>query len=180
MRIQTTHCEEIFAKDTSDRALLSKINREFLKFNNKKTTWLKNGPKVLRATSLNKIYTWQISMWKDTPNIWHKETQIKATMKYLLWNEIQHTSYVLSCIQLLATPWTVAHQAPLSMEFSRRKYRSRLPFPPPGDLPDPGIKSSSLMSPSLAGGFFTISATWEALLRMAKIITIFLNSIYMH
>ena len=73
MRIQTTHCEEIFAKDTSYKALLSKINKEFLKFNNKKTTWLKNGPKVLRATSLNRIHTWQISMWKDTPHHCYQE-----------------------------------------------------------------------------------------------------------
>ena len=169
MRIQTTHCEEIFAKDTSYKALLSKINKEFLKFNNKKTTWLKNGPKVLRATSLNRIHTWQISMWKDTPNIWHQETQIKATVKYLLWKETQHASCVLSCIRLFETPWTVAHQAPLSMEFSRWEYKSGLPLPPPGDLPDPGIESSSLTSPTLAGGFFTTSATWKALLRMAKI-----------
>ena len=40
----------------------------------------------------------------------------------------------------LATPWTVAHQAPLSMEFSRQEYWSGLPFPSPGDLPDPGIE----------------------------------------
>ena len=49
------------------------------------------------------------------------------------------------------TPWTVAHQAPLSMEFSRQEYWSGLPCPPLGDLPDPGIE---LMSPALAGGFF--------------------------
>ena len=42
-----------------------------------------------------------------------------------------------------ATPWTVAHQAPLSMEFSRQKYWNELPFPPPGDLSDPGIKHGS-------------------------------------
>jgi len=42
-----------------------------------------------------------------------------------------------------ATPWTVAHQAPLSMEFSRQEYWSGLPFPPPGDFPDPGIKPVS-------------------------------------
>ena len=53
------------------------------------------------------------------------------------------------------TPWTVAHQAPLSIGFSRQKYWSRLPFPPPGDLPDPGIKPASLVSPALAGRFFT-------------------------
>jgi len=52
----------------------------------------------------------------------------------------------------LASPWTIAHQAPLSMECSRQEYWSALPFPPPGDLPDPGIKP---MSPALAGGFFT-------------------------
>ena len=51
----------------------------------------------------------------------------------------------------------VAHQAPLSMEFSRQEYWSGLPFPTPGDHPDPGIESLSLASPALAGGFFTIA-----------------------
>ena len=60
-----------------------------------------------------------------------------------------------------ATPWTLAHQAPLSMGFSRQEYWSGLPCPPPGDLPYPGIKPASLMSPALAGRFFTISTTWE-------------------
>ena len=64
----------------------------------------------------------------------------------------------LSCIQLFETPWT--HQAPLSMGFSRQEYWSGLPFPPPGDFPDPGIEP---VSPALAGGFFTINATWEIL-----------------
>ena len=48
-----------------------------------------------------------------------------------------------SHVQLCATPWTVARQAPLSMGFSRREYWSGLPFPPPGDRPDPGIKPVS-------------------------------------
>ena len=61
------------------------------------------------------------------------------------------------------TLWTVACQAPLSMGFSRQEYWGGLPFPPPGDLPDPGIQSVSLRSPTLAGGFFTASTTWEAL-----------------
>ena len=147
----------------------------------------------------------------------------------------------MSCVWLFASPWTVAHQAPLSMGFSRQEYWSGLPFPPPRDLPDPGIRlfmigrwmgrrilyhwatrralelshactrvkllqpcstlcdsmdgslpgssvhgilhqecwtglpcpplgdlcnpgiePASLMSPALAGGFFTASATWEA------------------
>ena len=58
------------------------------------------------------------------------------------------------CVQLFATPWTIVHQAPLSMEFSRQEYWSGLSFPPPGDLPDPGIKPLSPASPALAGGFF--------------------------
>ena len=54
--------------------------------------------------------------------------------------------------------WTVACQAPLSMGFSRQEYWRGLPCPPPEDLPNPGIKLASLMSPALAGGFFTSSA----------------------
>ena len=61
---------------------------------------------------------------------------------------------MLSRVWLFATPWTVAHQAPLSMEISRQEYWSRLPFPPSRDLPEPGIKPASPMSPALAGGFF--------------------------
>ena len=49
----------------------------------------------------------------------------------------------LSRVQLLVTPWTVAHQAPPSMEFCRQEYWSGLPFPSPGDLPDPGIEPRS-------------------------------------
>ena len=65
-----------------------------------------------------------------------------------------------SCVQLFATLWTVAHQTPLSMGFSRQEYWSRWPFPPPGELPDPrtGIQATS---PALAGRFLTTSTTWE-------------------
>ena len=51
--------------------------------------------------------------------------------------------FVLSCVQLFATPWTVIHQAPLSTEFPRQEYWSGLPFPPPRDLPNPGIEPRS-------------------------------------
>ena len=61
-----------------------------------------------------------------------------------------------SCVWLFVTPWTVAHQAPLSMRFSRQESWSGLPCPPPGDLPDPGIESA------FPGGIFTHWATWEA------------------
>ena len=66
---------------------------------------------------------------------------------------------VLSCVQLFATPWIVAHQALLSMEFSRQEYWSGPPLATPGDLPNPGIEPASLASPALAGEFFTNSAT---------------------
>ena len=69
-----------------------------------------------------------------------------------------------SHVGLFATPRTVAYQAPLSMGVSRQEYWSGLPCPPPGDLPNPGIKPESLISLALAGGFFTTKATWETLL----------------
>ena len=59
---------------------------------------------------------------------------------------------ILSCVQLFATPWTIARQAPLSMEFPRQEYWSGLPFPPPGDLHDSGIESAAS---ALATRFFT-------------------------
>ena len=62
---------------------------------------------------------------------------------------------MLSRVPLFVTPWTVAHQALLSRGFSRQEYWSGLPFPTPGDLPDPGIEPMFLASPALAGGFFT-------------------------
>ena len=64
---------------------------------------------------------------------------------------------VTSVMSDSATLWTVAHQTPLSMGFSRQEYWSGLPCPPPGDLPNLGIKPASLMSPALADGFFTAS-----------------------
>ena len=64
---------------------------------------------------------------------------------------------MLSHVRLFVTPWTVAHEAPLSMEFSRQEYWSGLPLqiPTPETLPDPGIKCVSLTSPALATGLFT-------------------------
>ena len=63
---------------------------------------------------------------------------------------------MLSHVWLFATPWTVVHQAPLSMGFPRKEYWSGLPCPPPGHLPDPGIKPTSPVFPALAGGIFTM------------------------
>ena len=67
----------------------------------------------------------------------------------------------VSGVQLFVTPWTVAHQAPVSMGFPRQEYRSGLPCPPLGDLLNPGIESISPVAPALAGGFFTTTAYEE-------------------
>ena len=69
---------------------------------------------------------------------------------------------LLSRVWLFMTPWTVDCQPPLSMGFFRRKYWNGLPFPTPWDLPNSGIESASLVSPAMAGRFFTTSVTWEA------------------
>ena len=69
--------------------------------------------------------------------------------------DISFIMCVCSVVSDSVTLWTVAHQAPLSMGFPRQEYWSRLPFPTPGDLPDPGIEPTSLVSSALAGGYFT-------------------------
>ena len=93
-----------------------------------------------------------------------------VTKKVWMWPaEIKNGPCVCVCVAhwlshswLLAAPWTVAHWAPLSMEFFRQEYWNGLQFPPLGDLPKPGIEAISLESPTLAGRFFTTCATWEA------------------
>ena len=74
----------------------------------------------------------------------------------------------LSLVQLFVTPLTVALQVPLSMEFSRQGYWIGLPFPSPGDLPDPGIEPESL---ALAGGFFTTSTTFKIKINHIKMLS---------
>ena len=87
---------------------------------------------------------------------------------------------MLSCfshVQLVATQLAAARQAPLSMGLSKQEYWSGLPCPPPGDRPNSGIETETLMSPALASRFFTTSATREApiflYVRHLKILYIF-------
>ena len=76
---------------------------------------------------------------------------------------------VCLCVKLpqscptLWDPWTLAHQTPLSMGFSRQEYWSGLLCPLAGDLPNPGTEPKCLLSPALAGRFSTTGPTWEAL-----------------
>ena len=87
---------------------------------------------------------------------------------------------VLTHIQIFASPWAVAHQAPLSMGFSRQEYWSGLSCSPPGDLPNPGIEPASPKSPALAGKILYHWATWEAPKQNKQIknVTWFKNSIF--
>ena len=71
---------------------------------------------------------------------------------------------LLSGARLFGTPWTVVHQAPLSMGILQEEYWSGLPCSHPWYLSDPGIKPTSLMSPALADGFLTSNAIWEAII----------------
>ena len=75
---------------------------------------------------------------------------------------LESCACILRRVRLFVTLWTVTHQAPLSVGFSRQEYWSGLPCPPPGDLPNPGIEPVSLMSPALTSGLFTIGFTWES------------------
>ena len=120
-------------------------------------------------------YCWAITFCRPYPLIIaaHTHTYVTNECDYAyhpLWKRIvinkpMHVCLLshFSCVQLCATLWTVAHQTPLSMGFSKQEYWGGLPCSPTGDLPNPGIKSASLMSPALAGRFFTTSTTWEAL-----------------
>ena len=74
-----------------------------------------------------------------------------------------HTKLLQLCPTLCDPMDYSPPEAPLSMGFSRQEYWIRLPCPAPGDLPNPGNKPMSLVSPALANGFFTTSTTWEAL-----------------
>ena len=75
----------------------------------------------------------------NLPVTFRKKNFKQEGTKLVLLSEVKS----LSRVRLFATPWTVANQAPPSMGFSRREYWSGLPFPSPGDLPDPGIKPGS-------------------------------------
>ena len=111
-------------------------------------TITKLSEKSITQSSQKKERTWMSTKW-GMAKLWHTHTHVCM---------LSHFSHV----RLLATLWTVAHQVPLSMGFSRPEHWSGLPHPLPGDRPNPGTEPASLKSPALVGRFFTISATWEA------------------
>ena len=96
-------------------------------------------------------------MWFNLRREWGRVSKFEGTAR-------SQDAWVLSRFSLSnsVTLWTIACQTPLSRGFSRQEYWSRLPFPSPGNLPDQGIETVSLISPILVDGFFTTRATWEA------------------
>ena len=110
-------------------------------------------------TSLNTIVEWTVSRHLKNnsylPNGWCLSLfRAHISNHYQILMCMIHAHSLQSC-PTLCDPWTVAHQGPLSMGFSRQEHWSELPFPSPGDRPDPGIKPASPLSPELAGGFLT-------------------------
>ena len=101
--------------------------------------------------------------------LWH---HLAPSMSTLMATKFSHSLCMhAKPLQSHLTPSdTVACKAPLSMGFSRQEYWSGLSCPPSGDLPNKGIEPESFMSPALAGGFFTTSATWEAPLLVYPVI----------
>ena len=131
---------------------------------------------ILLLPSIHLFYFWAPESERFTFKIYNPSLSCCATLDKLfnlfelqcfqLSNSFLHNvcMCMLSGGQLLVTPWTVAYQAPLSLGFSRQEYWSGLPFPSPGDLPDPGIEPASLMSPALAGGLFTTESPGKPIL----------------
>ena len=111
------------------------------------------------AHEVGKNRTW-LSTRVHTHTHTHTHKYFKSLFPLLILCVLSH----LSCVRLFVTLWTAAHQAPLSMRFCRQEYWHGLLCLPSGDFPDTGIKPASLASPALTGGFFTTSATWEALI----------------
>ena len=140
-------------------------------------SWLKQSRRWLRPTGYQYLSVkWQvplsagasISLVRNGKNRSRQWVFLKAKHVHFKDGALCSSVYFVcvlscfSCVWLFVTPWTVAHQAPLSMEWtdSKQEYWSWLPFPSPGDLPNPRIEPEPLTSPALAGGFFTTSATW--------------------
>ena len=123
--------------------------------------------KDMRMDSRFHFHSWCYSCSSGREAVWILNTDYRVySAPVFLLSRLLLLTCMLSCfshVQVFVTLWTVAHQVPLSMGFSRQEYWSRLLCPPSRDLPDPRIESMFLISPALAGGFFTTSATWEAL-----------------
>ena len=126
----------------------------------------------ITESPLFSLYVWGLRLCIQVLNLWEVRIIIlffffyQAQQTTPFWVHCQLGELIMVNVKVLvtqscffATPRTVAHQAPLSMGFSRQEYRSGLPCPPPGDLPDPGDRTRAF---HIAGRFFTVRATREA------------------
>ena len=103
---------------------------------------------------------WKVRSWIFQQHIgrWSFVSWILLPLPLKIWRMLS----CFSCVWLFVIPRTVARQASLSLGFSRQEYWRELPFPSPGDLPDPGNRTGLSYISCIAGGFFTTNATWEA------------------
>ena len=123
--------------------------------------------RLLRVTQF-KLWTPQLLL-VDWPSKWTMSRQSRAHPGFCLASGFTESILSHFChVRLFATPWTGAWQAPLSMRFFKQDCRSGLPFPSPGDCPDPGVKPWSLVFPPWVGEFLTTSVTWETPLFQLK------------
>ena len=105
---------------------------------------------------------WEIMKASRQSHFFNKIIRILFHTKIFFKSKDKLRAQLLSHAGLFLVPWTVACQAPLTIAFSQQEYRSALSFPTPGGRPDPGIEPTSLVSPALAGRFFTTSVIWES------------------
>ena len=118
----------------------------------------KSFPKIIKAAHT-------VTFMKKRTFVWLDSTEMSVGKapgtEFLAYCSLDTVLSHFSHVQLFVTPWTIAHQAPLSMGFSRQEYWSGSPFPPPGGLPNPGIEPASLMSPALQTGSLPLAPPWK-------------------
>ena len=134
----------------------------------------------LTSDNLEHLFTcvWVICVLFPSATWWHVICAILCVCVCFLIDSYVCVPSCLSRVQLFATLWTVACQAPLSMGFSRQEYWSGLALPYPGDLPDPRIKPGSFRSSPLAVGIFTLASSQFFLISCAQIFVTYVANIF--
>ena len=128
--------------------------------------------KDMRMDSRFHFHSWCYSCSSGREAVWILNTDYRVySAPVFLLSRLLLLTCMLSCfshVQVFVTLWTVAHQVPLSMGFSRQEYWSELPFPPLRDLPNPGIEPVSPESPLHCRWILYHWASWEAITQLLK------------